>query len=171
MTASGCGCYFPLPLYRCRRQRSVVGSLPDAPQLVHDRSRIWAQVCVIPKSGWFSLHCKSKKYTLCPSYRFQFFTTTGYSTWIQKWIPTFICECFVSSLNFTNSPAFCFLHSLIQAVFSREPGHRKLQESTCVSIPKDTDYTFNFFFGCLQTLEIYWRQYSFSSTSFNTASP
>lgn len=54
-------------------------------------------------------------------------------------------ECFVSSLNFTNSPAFCFLHSLIQAVFSREPGHRKLQESTCVSIPKDTDDTFNFF--------------------------
>lgn len=55
-------------------------------------------------------------------------------------------ECFVSSLNFTNSPAFCFLHSLIQAVFSRGPGHRKLQESTCVSIPKDTNYIFNFFF-------------------------
>lgn len=61
---------------------------------------------MIPKSDCFSLHCKSQKYTLCPSSRFQFFTTTGYSTWIQKWIPTSIQWRFYFFPKFHSLPSF-----------------------------------------------------------------
>ena len=130
-----------------------------------------------PRSVWFQslagFHCIVSRKNILYAHLIGFSSLLQQDTQpeFRNEFPHSYGECFVSSLNFTNSPAFCFLHSLIQAVFSREPGHRKLQESTCVSIPKDTDYTFNFFLGCLQTLEIYWRQYSFSSPSFNTASP
>ena len=104
-----------------------------------------------PRSVWFQslagFHCIVSRKNILYAHLIGFSSLLQQDTQpeFRNEFPHSYGECFVSSLNFTNSPAFCFLHSLIQAVFSREPGHRKLQESTCVSIPKDTDYTFNFF--------------------------